>query len=186
MSNKEVERIKPEPDWGGPRVFMDFGIAERPIGRIEIEIYPDICPKTCENFRQLCTGEYRPRGVPVGYKNTPMHRLIPGFIIQGGDCEKKTGEGVMSIYGHSFEDEKSALSFNDVGILGMANSGPNTNGCQFFITLDDAAEDLDGKYVAFGKIVSGLFTLRQMEAVPLKPNSETPSLPITVMQCGEL
>ncbi|OHT11088.1 peptidylprolyl isomerase [Tritrichomonas foetus] len=182
----EQERIKPEPGWGGPRVFFDFAIADRPIGRVVIELYPNICPKTCENFRQFCTGEYRPRGVPVGYKDTPIHRVIPGFIIQGGDCEKKNGEGIMSIYGFTFEDEKSAFSFNEAGIIGMANTGPDSNGCQFFITLGNVADTLDNHYVAFGKVISGIYTIRQIESVPLKPNTESPTLRVSIEQCGEL
>lgn len=179
------ERLEPEPDWGGPRVFMDFSIAGRPIGRVVFELNADQCPKASENFRQLCTGEYRPRGHPIGYKECPMHRIIPGFIVQGGDCVKKDGTGSVSIYGHTFDDEPSAYEISQAGILAMANSGPNTNGCQFFISLNDA-EELNDKYVAFGRVIDGMFVIRQIESVPLKPNSESPSMPVTIIECGEL
>ena len=177
--------IEPEPGWNGPRVFLDFAISGRPIGRVTIELYARQCPKTCENFRQFCTGEYQPRGVPIGYKDTPIHRVVPGFIIQGGDCDKKDGTGCISIYGFTFEDEVSALSMNEVGVVAMANSGPNSNGCQFFITLSPIPE-LDENYVAFGKVISGMYTIWQIENVPLKPGTEEPMLPVSVIQCGEL
>ena len=181
----EAERIKPEPNWDGPRVFLDFMMADRAIGRLVIELRPDVCPKTCENFRQLCTGEYRPKGIPVGYKGTKITRVIPGFMVQGGDVERNDGTGIMSIYGYTFEDEPSAFSFDEIGIVGMANSGPNTNGSQFFITTDKSQE-LDGKYVAFGQVISGMLTLRQISNVTIRPNSESPTILITVSECGEL
>ena len=185
MSKEEVERIQPEPTWDGPRVFLDFNIADRPIGRVIIELRPDVCPRTCENFRQLCTGEHKPKGYPVGYKDTIMHRIIPGILIQGGDVERNDGTGVMSIYGYTFNDERSAFSFGETGIVGMANMGPNTNGSQFFITTANV-EELDGKYVAFGKVIDGMLTVRKIANVPLVPDSETPTLKIYVAQCGEL
>lgn len=177
--------IEPETDWGGPRVFFDIGIGGKNVGRIKIELRPDICPKSCENFRQLCTGEYRPRGVPIGYLNTKFHRIIRGFMVQGGDCDTRDGYGLLSIYGHDYEDEPSAYKFDQPGIVAMANSGPNTNGCQFFITFD-AFEELNGKYVTIGKVIDGMYTLRMIECAPLRPNSEEPSYDITVLQCGEL
>lgn len=183
--SKETERIKPEPGWAGPRVFLDFSIADRPIGRVVIELRPDICPRTCENFRQLCTGEYRPKGTPLGYKDTRMHRIVPGFMVQGGDVERNDGTGIMSIYGFTFADEKSAFSFSEAGIVGMANTGPNTNGSQFFITTSNV-EELDGKYVAFGKVISGMLTVRNIESVPVLPNTDTPTIKVIVTQCGEL
>jgi peptidyl-prolyl isomerase H (cyclophilin H) len=177
--------LDPEPDWGGPRVFFDISISGRVIGRIVVELAADKCPATSENFRQLCTGEFRPRGVPVGFRDSPFHRIIPGFIAQGGDCDKRDGTGSISIYGHTFADEESAFSFSDAGIVAMANSGPNTNGCQFFISLD-SADDLDGRYVAFGRVIEGMFVLRQIESVPLIPDTETPAMPVSISQCGEL
>ena len=164
---------------------MDISIANRAIGRVTIELYENQCPRTCENFRQLCTGDYRPRGVPIGYRDTPIHRIIPGIIVQGGDCVNRDGTGCISIYGHTFEDEESALSFDEPGVVSMANSGPDSNGCQFFITLSPV-KSLEGRSVAFGKVIDGIFVLRQVESVPLKPNTEEPSLSVVITQCGEL
>lgn len=177
--------LAPEPSWKGPRVFLDFSISGQPIGRVIIELYSNECPKACENFRQMCTGEYRPRGIPIGYKDTQIHRVVPGFILQGGDADKRDGTGCISIYGYTFEDENSGLSMNEAGVVAMANSGKDSNGCQFFITLSPLKE-LDGNYVAFGKVISGMYTLRQIENVPLKPGTETPLMSVSVIECGEL
>ena len=179
------ETLAPEPDWEGPRVFFDISIAGREIGRVKIELKQSACPNAVENFRQLCVGSYRPRGVPIGYKGCRFHRVVPGFIIQSGDCDTRDGYGNLSIYGREFDDEESAYPFDQPGIVAMANSGPNTNGCQFFITMNPTPE-LDGKYVSIGKVIEGMFTLRQIESVPLKPHSEVPSLDVIITECGEL
>jgi peptidyl-prolyl isomerase H (cyclophilin H) len=183
--DSNIERLDPEPDWLGPRIFLDLAISGRAIGRVTIELAATQCPRTSENFRQLCTGAFRPRGVPVGYRDTPFHRVMPGYLIQGGDCDKRDGTGSMSIYGMTFDDEESAFLFSEPGIVAMANSGPDTNGCQFFITLD-ADEDLDGRYVTFGRVIDGMFVLRQVESVPLLPDSDIPAMPVTICQSGEL
>lgn len=177
--------IEKEADWIGPRVFFDISIGGKDMGRITIELRPDISPKSSENFRQLCTGEYRPRGLPFGYKNSIFHRVIPGFIIQGGDIENRDGSGNTSIYGQSFEDEPSAYEFNSSGIVACANSGQNTNGCQFFITLNECM-NLNGKYIAFGKVIDGMRTVRSIEAVPINLDTDKPVLEISVKECGEL
>ncbi len=87
---------------GRPVVFLDISIANQPVGRLKIELFSDICPKTCENFRQFCTGEHRRGpgpGLPVGYKGSVFHRVIKGFMAQGGDFVKGDGTGACSIYG---------------------------------------------------------------------------------------
>ena len=169
---------------GNPVVFFDVSIGGHAAGRITMELFADTVPKTAENFRQMCTGEFRKLGKPVGYKGSPFHRCIKGFMIQGGDFVRGDGTGCMSIYGDRFEDENFELKHTGPGLLSMANSGPGTNGCQFFITCD-ACDWLDGKHVVFGKVVDGMLTVRKVESVTTGPNSK-PKLPIVVTQCGEM
>jgi peptidyl-prolyl isomerase H (cyclophilin H) len=137
---------------GNPVVFFDVSIGGMPAGRIKIELFADVCPKTAENFRQLCTGEHKKSSLAVGYKSCPFHRIIKGFMIQGGDFVNKDGTGRYSIYGDSFPDENFVLQHTGPGLLSMANSGPNTNGSQFFITCAKC-DWLDGKHVVFGKVI---------------------------------
>lgn len=117
-------------------VFFDITIGGAPAGRIKIELFKLFVPKTVENFRQLCTGEFRKGGLPIGYKGAKFHRVMKGFMAQGGDIVKGDGTGRVSIYGDRFEDEEMGLKLKHTGpgLLSMANSGPNTNGCQFFFT----------------------------------------------------
>ena len=171
---------------GNPVVFFDVEIAGVAAGRIKIELFADVCPKTAENFRQFCTGEYKRSSLSIGYKDCPFHRIIKGFMIQGGDFENTDGTGRLSIYGNSFPDENFTLRHNGPGYLSMANSGPNTNGCQFFICC--AKTDwLDGKHVVFGKVIDeeSLFVVRKIENVPVGAGNK-PKLPVVISQCGEL
>merc|ERR1719217_121721 len=139
-----------------PVVFFDITAGNTPLGRIKIELWKDICPKTAENFRQFCTGEFRRNGQSIGYKGCVFHRVIKNFIIQSGDFIKQDGTGNMSIYGTRFDDENSMGKHTGPGLLSMANSGPNTNGCQFFITCSESGW-LDGKHTVFGRIVVGSY-----------------------------
>ncbi|SNX86331.1 probable peptidyl-prolyl cis-trans isomerase [Melanopsichium pennsylvanicum] len=170
---------------GRPIVFMDISIGDVPAGRLKFELFSDIVPRTCENFRQLCTGEFRPNHVPQGYKNSIFHRIIKDFMCQGGDYINADGTGSRCIYGaDKFEDENFQLKHDQAGLLSMANSGPGTNGCQFFITAQKC-EFLDGKHVVFGKVVEGLLTLRKMENVATGQNNR-PKMAVRVTQCGEM
>ncbi|CAH3190031.1 unnamed protein product [Porites evermanni] len=168
-----------------PVVFFDITIGGQEVGRMKMELFADVVPKTAENMRQLCTGEYRKGGVPQGYKGATFHRVIKDFMIQGGDFVKGDGTGVSSIYNDvAFPDENFKLKHDVPGLLSMANSGPNSNGCQFFVTCAKC-DFLDGKHVVFGKVVDGLLVMRKIENVPVGPNNR-PSLPVVISQCGEM
>ncbi|GAA5829394.1 hypothetical protein JCM3766R1_001084 [Sporobolomyces carnicolor] len=169
-----------------PIVFFDISIGNTPAGRIKMELFDDIVPRTAENFRQLTTGEHRENSLPVGYKNAVFHRVIPHFMIQGGDFLNSDGTGSLSIYGSKFEDENFQLTHDQAGLLSMANSGPHTNGCQFFITTEPAPF-LDGKHVVFGKVVGqdSMLVVRKIENVATGPNNR-PKLACTITECGEL
>ncbi len=171
---------------GNPVVFFDISIGGAFVGRIKIELFSDICPKTSENFRQFCCGEFRKNSLPVGYKGCSLHRVVKGFVIQGGDFERGDGTGRFSIYGASFPDENFLLSHTGPGLLSMANSGPNTNGCQFFITCA-RCEWLDGKHVVFGKVLDeeSMLVVRKIENIPVG-SGDKPKFPVTIDQCGEL
>ncbi|KAL3767737.1 hypothetical protein ACHAWU_010361 [Discostella pseudostelligera] len=166
----------------------------KPLGRIKLELFVNDCPKTCENFRQFCTGEYTDpvTRAPLGYKNSTFHRVIKDFMIQGGDFLNNDGTGKMCIYGtSSFADENLTTHKHDrPGMLCMANSGPNSNGCQFYITCKNA-EWLDGKHVVFGKVLDdaggeSMMTVRKCEAVPTKGGANQPRFPLRIVQSGEL
>ncbi|XP_046851558.1 peptidyl-prolyl cis-trans isomerase H-like isoform X2 [Xenia sp. Carnegie-2017] len=132
-----------------PVVFFDISIGGQDVGRMKMELFADVVPKTAENFRQFCTGEYKKDGAPIGFKNATFHRVIKDFMVQGGDFIKGDGTGVSSIYGGvAFSDENFKVKHEKAGLLSMANSGPHTNGCQFFITCAKC-DFLDGKHVVF-------------------------------------
>jgi cyclophilin family peptidyl-prolyl cis-trans isomerase len=142
-----------------PKVAMDVTIGGEPAGTIEAELFADVVPKTAENFRVLCSGE---QGEDMRYAGSPYHRIIPGFMIQGGDFTNGNGTGGKSIYGEKFADENFELKHTEAGLLSMANAGPNTNGSQFFITVAPTPW-LDGRHVVFGKVTSGMDVVEAME-----------------------
>jgi len=210
---------------GNAVVFLDVAVGAddencTPLGRIKLELFVKDCPKTAENFRQFCTGEYLlPNEQPAGYKGSTFHRVMKGFMCQfgelliyffsvvvkcgvvsliysqnllhsfnqqTGDFLNHNGTGSMSIYGTStFADENFKHSHSQAGLLSSANSGPNTNGCQAFITAAPC-EWLDGKHVVFGKLLDpeSLMTVRKIENAPV--SGTEPRIPIRIVECGEL
>ncbi|KAL1873009.1 Peptidyl-prolyl cis-trans isomerase H [Diaporthe australafricana] len=181
-----------------------------PLGRITFELFKDVVPRTGENFRQLCTGEYKVNNKPQGYKGSRFHRIhlsgcqsghsstanqktdqrdqkIPKFMCQGGDFLHGDGTGSTCIYGtKSFADENFTLKHEQEGLLSMANAGPNTNGSQFFVTTVPTPF-LDGKHVVFGKVVDGMDVVRKMEATKTgRRGRDVPDLDVLIAQCGEM
>ena len=141
---------------GNPKVFFDISIGGKDSGRLTFELYADKTPKTAENFRALCTGEKGTgkSGKPLHFLNSIFHRVIPGFMAQGGDFTNFNGTGGESIYGAKFADENFTVKHTTGGQLSMANAGKNTNGSQFFITFV-ACPWLDGKHTVFGGLTEG-------------------------------
>nr|XP_033502582.1 peptidyl-prolyl cis-trans isomerase-like [Epinephelus lanceolatus] len=162
-----------------PRVYFDITIGGQAAGRIEMELRADVVPKTTENFRALCTGE---KG--FGYKKSKFHRIIPGFMCQGGDFTRGNGTGGKSIYGEKFADENFMLKHGGKGTLSMANAGPNTNGSQFFICTADT-EWLDGKHVVFGRVVAGEDVIDKMEKQGTGNSGKTKQ-DVVIADCGQL
>ncbi|KAK8845612.1 hypothetical protein IAR55_006328 [Kwoniella newhampshirensis] len=173
-----------------PRVFFDFTLGDKPLGRVVFELYDDVVPKTAENFRALCTGEkgISPTStIPLHYKSSIVHRVIDGFMIQGGDFTKRTGAGGESIYGGVFADERLEGEGTEVdrkGLLVMANRGPDTNGSQWFITLAPASH-LTGKHVVFGRVIFGMEHIEKIGQLPTD-GKDRPLTPVIISHCGEL
>lgn len=164
-----------------PIVFFDVTADGEYLGRIHMELFSETTPKTSENFRQLATGENG-----FGFKGSKFHRVIPGFMLQGGDFTNGDGTGGYSIYGRtSFEDENFIVPHASRGMLSMANAGPDTNGSQFFITVDKTPW-LDGKHTVFGRVadLDSFHVVKKIEALG-DPSGKT-SKDIVIADSGQV
>lgn len=150
---------------------------ETNVGSFEVTLFPDVAPKTCENFIKLAE---------MGkYNGIAFHRIIPNFMIQGGDYENQNGTGGKSIWGKEFEDEcTNTVKFDKAGYLAMANRGPNTNGSQFFVTTA-ATSWLNMKHTIFGQVTQGYEVVKKIEGMGSQsgmPSAKVEITKITVVQ----
>eukprot|EP01084_Bolivina_argentea_P217707 369574_1 len=170
-----------------PRCYIDFKQGNERLGRIIIELFADIVPRTAHNFISLCKGEssvmINNRKTRLYYKNSIVHRVIKGFMLQMGDFTRGDGTGGISIYGKHFDDENFKIKHNKY-YLSMANAGPQTNGSQFFICTANC-DHLNKKHVVFGKVVDGTDIVDALESVETN-SKDKPLVPIIVSKCGQL
>jgi len=167
------------------KVFFDVSIGGEPAGRIVFGLFGEDVPKTAENFRALSTGEKGQGrlGKPLAYEGSYFHRVIPSFMLQGGDFTAGNGTGGESIYGEKFADENFKYRHDQPGLLSMANAGPHTNGSQFFVTTVKT-DWLDGRHVVFGRVLEGMDVVKKIEAVGSQ--SGKTRAPVQITKSGEL
>jgi cyclophilin family peptidyl-prolyl cis-trans isomerase len=178
-NNKNTNNTSYEDTTLNPYFDIDIGGIYQ--GRILFKLFDDVVPKTCKNFRFLCSNGLLVEGTP-SYEGSSFHRIIKNFMLQGGDFTNGDGTGGISIYGDKFEDENFELKHNQPGLLSMANSGPNTNGSQFFITTEKT-DWLDGKHVVFGLVIGGYDIVSKIEKLETDGNNK-PKLDVVIKKCG--
>lgn len=167
--------------------FLLISVAGEPPRRVVIQLHRSAVPKTCDNFMQLCREAGRTRrSHPVAtYRGTQFHRIVPKFMVQGGDFTNFDGSGGYAVIGNekTFADESFAIKHDRAFVVSMANRGKNTNGSQFFITLQ-ATPHLDGKHVAFGQVVEGMDVVQSMVNVELEGTTPVMMQRIVIVDCG--
>ncbi|KAF7988196.1 hypothetical protein HCN44_007690 [Aphidius gifuensis] len=169
-----------------PIVYLDLELDGHRVGRVIIELFKNIVPKTAENFRSLCTGEkgIGKFGKKLHYKGSYFHRVVSKFMIQGGDIINFDGTGGESIYGSYFEDENFNIKHKEGGLLSMVNEGkPNTNSSQFIITTEPSYQ-LNDTNVVFGKVIKGFGAVQELNEVDVV--NDKPIEKIQIVDCGEL
>jgi cyclophilin family peptidyl-prolyl cis-trans isomerase len=177
LNNKRNKRNKKNT-----LVYIDIGTTHEKICRLKIELFGDVVPKTVQNFLEFIKGESN----KFNYEGCRFHRIIPGFMIQGGDVTRGDGTGGYSIYGNTFEDENFKLTHNGPGVLAMANSGANTNGSQFYITFVET-QWLNGKHVVFGKMINDKHNKNSLKILEQYGSDDgTPTKEIQIIKCGVL
>lgn len=166
------------------RCYLDFAVNDEPPARVEVALYGNHVPRTAANFVSLCVGDATgTSGEPLCFRDSPVHRIIPGFVVQAGDITAGDGTGGESIYGESFDDESTQIKHDAPMQLSMANRGPNTNGSQFFVTLAPSPH-LDGKHVVFGHVLEGEDVIRRLGEMGTP--SGTPIGRVRIVDCGQL
>jgi len=181
--DRRLDKVYKPPfkiDPANPKVFFDISVRGEAVGRIVIELKKDAVPLTADNFLALCT-----HSKGFGLKDSIFHRIVPGFMCQGGDVTNGDGSGGRSIYGDKFADENFNLCHVGPGVLSMANAGKDSNNSQFFICTSQQTH-LDGGHVVFGQVVEGFSTLRVMEGCGNRHGAVNQGLVVRIMDCGQL